>query len=81
MLVDLIGTILVCLYVQYFKVPESRVMSMNVDGHHYTTRVSSGRLRKRLMDCVRDDMKIKGVSMEMTSDRRWKKKTCFAVST
>jgi hypothetical protein len=22
------------------------------------------------MDCVKDDMKIKGVSMEMTSDRR-----------
>jgi hypothetical protein len=29
------------------------------------------------MDCVKDDMKIKGVSMEMTSDRRErKKKTC-----
>jgi hypothetical protein len=31
------------------------------------------------MDCVKDDMRIKGVSMEMTSDRReWKKKTSFA---
>jgi hypothetical protein len=29
------------------------------------------------MDCVKDDMRIKGVSMEMTSDRReWKKTTC-----
>jgi hypothetical protein len=31
------------------------------------------------MDCVKEDMRIKGVSMEMTSDRReWKKKTCCA---
>jgi hypothetical protein len=31
------------------------------------------------LDCVKDDMTIKGVSMEMTSDRReWKKKTCCA---
>jgi hypothetical protein len=30
------------------------------------------------MDCVKDNMKIKGVNMEMTSDRReWKKKTCY----
>jgi hypothetical protein len=29
------------------------------------------------MDGLCDDMKIKGVNMEMTSDRReWKKKTC-----
>jgi hypothetical protein len=29
------------------------------------------------MDCVKDDMRIKAVSMEMRSDRReWKKKTC-----
>jgi hypothetical protein len=28
---------------------------------------------------VKDDMRIKGVSMEMTSDKReWKKKTCCA---
>jgi hypothetical protein len=26
-------------------------------------------LGKRWMDCVKDDMKIKGVSMEMTSDK------------
>jgi hypothetical protein len=42
-----------------------RVLTMNVDGHH-----SRGRPRKRWMDSVKDDMKIKGVSMEMTSDRR-----------
>jgi hypothetical protein len=29
------------------------------------------------MDCVKDDMRIKGVSIEMMSYRReWKKKTC-----
>jgi hypothetical protein len=51
-----------------------RVMTMNVDGHP-----SRGRPGKRWMDCVKDEMKIKGVSMEMTSDRReWKKKTCCA---
>jgi hypothetical protein len=42
-----------------------RVMTMNVVGHR-----SRGRPRKRWMDCVKDDMKIKGVSMKMTSDRR-----------
>jgi hypothetical protein len=53
------------------------VMSMNVDGHP-----SRGQPRKRWMDCVKDEMKIKGVSMEMTSDRReWKKKTYCADST
>jgi hypothetical protein len=51
-----------------------RVMTMNVDGHP-----SRGRPRKRWMDCVKDDMKTKGVSMETTSDsRKWKKKTCCA---
>jgi hypothetical protein len=51
-----------------------RVMSMNVDGHP-----SRGCPKKRWMDCVKDDTRIKGVSMEMTSDRReWKKKTCRA---
>jgi hypothetical protein len=52
-----------------------RVMTLNVDGHP-----SRGRPRKRWMDCVKEDMKIKGVSKEMTSDRReWKKKkTCCA---
>jgi hypothetical protein len=38
-----------------------------------------GRPKKRWMDCVKDDMRIKRVSMEMTSDRtEWKKKTCCA---
>jgi hypothetical protein len=51
-----------------------RMMSMNVDG-----LPRRGRPKKRWMDCVNDDMRIKGVSMEMTSDRRkWKKKTCCA---
>jgi hypothetical protein len=45
---------------------------MNVDGHPMR-----GRPRKRRIKCVKDDMKIKGVSM--TSDRReWKKKTSCA---
>jgi hypothetical protein len=31
------------------------------------------------MDCVKDNLKLKGVSMEMTSDRReWRKKTSCA---
>jgi hypothetical protein len=51
-----------------------RVMIMNVDGHP-----SRGRPKKRSMDCVKDDKRLKGVSVEMTSDRReWKKKTCCA---
>jgi hypothetical protein len=46
-------------------------MSMNVDGYP--------RRGKIWMECVKDDMRIKGVSMEMTSDRReWKKKTYCA---
>jgi hypothetical protein len=53
------------------KVTTKRVMTMNVDGP------SSRQPRKRWMDCVKDDIKIKGVGMEMTSDRReWKKKIC-----
>jgi hypothetical protein len=56
------------------KVITKRVMSMNVDGH-----LSRGRPRNRWVDCVKDDMRIKGVSMEMTRDRReWKKKTYCA---
>jgi hypothetical protein len=41
------------------------VMSMNVDGHP-----RSGRSKKRWMDCVKDDMRIKRVTMEMTNIRR-----------
>jgi hypothetical protein len=34
------------------------------------------------MDCMKNDMRINGVSMELTSDRReWMKKTCCAAST
>jgi hypothetical protein len=33
---------------------------------------------KRWMDCVKDDMRIKEVSMEMTSDRRTWKNKCYA---
>jgi hypothetical protein len=45
-----------------------------VDGHP-----SRGRPKKRWMNCVKGDMTIKGVNMEMTSDRReWKKKTFCA---
>jgi hypothetical protein len=51
-----------------------RVMSMNVDGHP-----SRDRPEKRWMDYVKDDMRIKGVRMEITSDRReWNKKPCCA---
>jgi hypothetical protein len=32
------------------------------------------RPKKRWMDCVKDDMRIKGVSMEMSDRREWKKK-------
>jgi hypothetical protein len=42
-----------------------KVMSINVDEHP-----RRGRPKKRWMDCVNDDMRIKGVSVEMTSDRR-----------
>jgi hypothetical protein len=47
---------------------------MNVDGHP-----SRGRPKKTWMDYVKHDMRIKGMSMEKTSNRRqWKKKTCSA---
>jgi hypothetical protein len=40
---------------------------------------SRSRPKKRWMDCVRNDMRIKGVNMEMTSDRRGRKRrTCCA---
>jgi hypothetical protein len=45
---------------------------MNIDEHP-----RRGRPKKRWMDCVKYDMRIKRVSIEMTSDRsEWKKKTC-----
>jgi hypothetical protein len=48
----------------------------DVDGHP-----SRSWPRKRWMGCVKDDIKIKGVSIEMTSGRKeWKKKTCCASS-
>jgi hypothetical protein len=50
---------------------------MNVDGYH-----SRGLRKKRGIDCVNDDMRIKFVSKGMTSDRReWKKETCCADAT
>jgi hypothetical protein len=56
-------------HIRKIKDTTKRVMSMNVDGH-----TSIGRPMKRWMDCVKDDMRIKGMSMEMTSDRReWKR--------
>jgi hypothetical protein len=30
------------------------------------------------MDCVKDDMRIKGVSIEISDKREWKKKKCWA---
>jgi hypothetical protein len=44
---------------------DTTVMSMNVDGHP-----SRGRPKNRWMNCMKDDMRIKGMSMEITSDRR-----------
>jgi predicted 2-oxoglutarate/Fe(II)-dependent dioxygenase YbiX len=52
------------------------------DESHITKRMMSMNLEEvalRRNNCVKDDMRIKVVSMEMTSDRReWKKKTCCA---
>jgi hypothetical protein len=51
-----------------------KVTSMNVDGHS-----SICRPKKRWVDCVKDNMRIKGVSMDMTTYRReWKKETSSA---
>ncbi|PZC75290.1 hypothetical protein B5X24_HaOG206492 [Helicoverpa armigera] len=50
------------------------VLSMNVEGWS-----GRGRPRKRWIDCLKEDMKQKGVDVSMTSDREeWKKKTCCA---
>ncbi|KAJ8710705.1 hypothetical protein PYW08_009220 [Mythimna loreyi] len=49
-----------------------RVLSLHVDGWR-----GRGRPKKRWMDCVKSDMKEKGVSDSVTDDRtEWKKKTC-----
>jgi hypothetical protein len=40
-------------------------MSMNVDGHP-----NRGGPKKRWVDCVKDDMRVKELSKEMSSDRR-----------
>jgi hypothetical protein len=37
-----------------------------------------GRPKKRWMDCVKDDMRMKGVNMEMSDRKEWKKKTYCA---
>jgi hypothetical protein len=56
------------------KIDESHITYDYEYGHS-----SRGRRRKRWMDCVKDDMKIKGVRIEMTSYRKeWKMKTCCA---
>jgi hypothetical protein len=41
-----------------------QILLLNVDG------TSQNRPKKRWVDCVKDDMRIKGVSMEMTNDTR-----------
>jgi hypothetical protein len=57
----------------YLKFTSFLFKLVNVDGHLRC------RVKKRWMGCVKDDMRIKGVSMEMTSDRtEWKKKTFCA---
>jgi hypothetical protein len=49
------------------------VMSINVYGH------PSGGQPKKRWNCVKDDMRIKRMSTDMTSDKReWKKKTSCA---
>jgi hypothetical protein len=46
-------------------------------GKYECSHLHSYLSKKRLMDCVKEDMRIKAVSTEMTSDRgEWKKKTC-----
>ncbi|PZC81077.1 hypothetical protein B5X24_HaOG213417 [Helicoverpa armigera] len=50
------------------------VLSMNVDGWR-----GRGRPKKRWMDCLKDDMNRKGVSVSMVSARgKWKKMTYCA---
>lgn len=51
-----------------------RSLNLNVEGYR-----GRGRPKKRWMDCVRKDMSVKGVSVEMTADRdEWKKRTYCA---
>jgi ABC-type transporter MlaC component len=53
-----------------------RVMSMNVDGTLVEVDVRKDQCEEK--DYVKNDMKIKGVSMEMSDRREWKKKACCA---
>jgi hypothetical protein len=47
-----------------------RMMSMNIDG-----RLCRDRPKKGCTDCVKDDMRIKGVNIWTTNDKReWNKK-------
>jgi hypothetical protein len=58
------------------KVTKQKKLFMNINVDWHPTRV---RPKTRWMDCVKDGVRIKGVTMEMTSDRKeWKKKTCCA---
>jgi hypothetical protein len=52
-------------YAVMFLCSGMKVMSMNGDGH-----LSRGRPKKRWMNSVNDDMRIKEVSMEITSNKR-----------
>lgn len=48
-----------------------RLLDMNVNGYR-----SRGRPKKNWMICVKDDMRMKGVSGLTTDIRSWRKNTC-----
>lgn len=55
------------------------IYSNNLTSNRSNRYVGRGRFEKRWMDCVRDDMSKKGVTLEMRADRReWKRRTCCA---